>query len=319
MKENKMSGNLASFMKELAEQSKQSEIEALKEEQKKQKALKTSQKDAEEHKQVQESVKAIKEEISKQENEKKPKQVVENKNRIRIKIKQKPKEENKKEEVHQKVRQEVRQEVQKAEQKAEKNGTVKEQPVLNNAGRPVKVYRKNQSIEQNYPRFDPNKEKYSWDDLNNPNLTKSQKEFITNRIREQNIKDELNKVLLENKDKIPTKNFPKDEENKSKTLGSIIRSRNQDNKNDYELKEQGKLSGNDLDKLFLESESHITQKERWFELYDQAWNSKSKTISNKKFKKGKFRLDKNGSLEILPDQVTYNKSSKDLLNSKWGV
>lgn len=80
-----------------------------------------------------------------------------------------------------------------------------------------------------------------------------------------------------------------------------------------------KPSEAELEELYKISDTAINQKERWFEIVDMAWKSDVKSLSNKKFKNGKFRLDQNGHIEMLPDHETHGYSSKDLLKQQWRI
>lgn len=74
-----------------------------------------------------------------------------------------------------------------------------------------------------------------------------------------------------------------------------------------------------LEKLFLESETDERFKEKWMSVYEKAINSNKKNSINAKVREGKFRIDKDGNIEIMPEFETYGKSSKLLLNQHWQI
>lgn len=71
------------------------------------------------------------------------------------------------------------------------------------------------------------------------------------------------------------------------------------------------------EELFVKSETPIEFKEQWMQIYNKGLSSTKNTMTSQKVKKGRFRLDSHGEIEILADFDTYGKSSKDLLKLNW--
>lgn len=74
-----------------------------------------------------------------------------------------------------------------------------------------------------------------------------------------------------------------------------------------------------IERLFLESETDTKFHDAWVDLYKKALSSDKQTMTNAKIRKGRFRFDETGKLEILPDFSTYGKTSKDLMNQIWEI
>lgn len=72
-----------------------------------------------------------------------------------------------------------------------------------------------------------------------------------------------------------------------------------------------------LEELFLRSETDPHLKNQWMELYQKALNSDKDTWTNRKVRKGKFRITNEGKMEILPDFDTFGKSSSEILKENW--
>lgn len=73
-----------------------------------------------------------------------------------------------------------------------------------------------------------------------------------------------------------------------------------------------------LEIMFKKSETNEFYREKWYEIYNKAINSDKKTQTNKKVREGKFRIV-DGTIEILPDHETFNKTSRDLLSEQWNI
>ena len=73
----------------------------------------------------------------------------------------------------------------------------------------------------------------------------------------------------------------------------------------------------EIEELFLKSGSSLEFKNNWIAQYQKAHASKKHGVIIDKFKRGKFYINEQGVLNILPDIETYNKSAKDLLKQKW--
>lgn len=268
---------------------------------------------------------------------------------------------------NEKVKAKVEKTIQKTSQ--ESNGVK-----LNAAGRPIRVIRKD------YPKFSRTKELYTKEDLENPNLKPDEREFILNRLKEQEILASVDQKISQqnqnnhndNNNNSNNKSFDNKEEKHTSEVSDVVKNtprketiHNQavvestqvakeaskgtqaDTKaptledlatDEYEVvercdisqiteQEANKVDGKfimipskeELDKLFRISGSEFAQKERWLELVQQAWDSKTKTLTNEKFRNGKFRLDIHGHIELLPDHETYGFSSKDLLQQHWRI
>lgn len=73
----------------------------------------------------------------------------------------------------------------------------------------------------------------------------------------------------------------------------------------------------EIEKLFLKSGSSLEFKNNWIAQYQKAHASKKHGVIVDKFKRGKFYINEQGVLNILPEIETHNKSAKDLLKQKW--
>ena len=73
----------------------------------------------------------------------------------------------------------------------------------------------------------------------------------------------------------------------------------------------------EIEELFLKSGSSIEFKNNWIAQYQKAHASKKHGVIIDKFKRGKFYINEQGVLNILPEIETHNKSAKDLLKQKW--
>lgn len=73
----------------------------------------------------------------------------------------------------------------------------------------------------------------------------------------------------------------------------------------------------EIEKLFLKSGSSLEFKNNWIAQYQKAHASKKHGVIIDKFKRGKFYINEQGVLNILPEIETHNKSAKDLLKQKW--
>ena len=73
----------------------------------------------------------------------------------------------------------------------------------------------------------------------------------------------------------------------------------------------------DVDLLFLKSETSVDKKAAWMEYYEKALRSKKDNAVTDKLRRGRFRILDDGSFIILPDLDTYQKSSKMLLEENW--
>lgn len=73
----------------------------------------------------------------------------------------------------------------------------------------------------------------------------------------------------------------------------------------------------EIERLFLKSGSSLEFKNNWIAQYQKAHASKKHGVIIDKFKRGKFYINEQGVLNILPEIETHNKSAKDLLKQKW--
>ena len=86
------------------------------------------------------------------------------------------------------------------------------------------------------------------------------------------------------------------------------------------LKEKTIINPNnmeEIEELFLKSGSSMEFKNNWIAQYQKAHASKKHGVIIDKFKRGKFYINEQGVLNILPEIETHNKSAKDLLKQKW--
>ena len=81
----------------------------------------------------------------------------------------------------------------------------------------------------------------------------------------------------------------------------------------------------DIEKLFLESETDLSKKEKWIEYYNKAVSSKKDNYNIRKMKQGRFRVVEEGKgtvkglpdVDILPDYKTFGKKVGQILTDKW--
>ena len=73
----------------------------------------------------------------------------------------------------------------------------------------------------------------------------------------------------------------------------------------------------EIEELFFKSGSSLEFKNNWIAQYQKAHASKKHGVIIDKFKRGKFYINEQGVLNILPEIETHNKSAKDLLKQKW--
>ena len=73
----------------------------------------------------------------------------------------------------------------------------------------------------------------------------------------------------------------------------------------------------EIEELFFKSGSSMEFKNNWIAQYQKAHASKKIGVIIDKFKRGKFYINEQGALNILPEIETHNKSAKDLLKQKW--
>lgn len=74
-----------------------------------------------------------------------------------------------------------------------------------------------------------------------------------------------------------------------------------------------------IDYLFEHSESDISVKDEWIDMYKSAKASSKNNIIVNKMRKGRFMIDKEKKVILLPDDDMYNMSSKEMLNRKYNV
>lgn len=118
-------------------------------------------------------------------------------------------------------------------------------------------------------------------------------EYIENRKREAAVKQELERDLKKAKmSELEGKNFNSDAQSFRK---------------------------NEVEALFIESETPDMFRQKWFEFYEKALNSSKRTMTNQKVRSGRFRFNDKGEFEILPNFKTKGKSSNDLLHESWEI
>lgn len=84
---------------------------------------------------------------------------------------------------------------------------------------------------------------------------------------------------------------------------------------ELEEEEQLNTEKDTLSELFDQSESYF--KDDWIDMYEKAQRSKKNNEVADKIRRGRFRINKEHQVEILPDMRTDNKSADDMLNSQW--
>lgn len=72
-----------------------------------------------------------------------------------------------------------------------------------------------------------------------------------------------------------------------------------------------------VERLFYESETKEEFKQEWIEIYMRGLRSRKKNSTVRKIINGRFRIMPGGKMEILPDMKTHNKTSKEILKTKW--
>ena len=164
-------------------------------------------------------------------------------------------------------------------------------------------------------------------------LTKKEKNFIKNREIENRVKRELEedlkreRAIKENKAKERTLKERKNQQAQNqqikvqqketqKTVKNIIKEDINDIENSKNSENNEKLR---VEKMFENSETALFFKEKWMALYQKAINSDKKTLINDKIRRGRFRINEEGKMEILPDFETKGKSSKQLLRESWKI
>jgi hypothetical protein len=75
----------------------------------------------------------------------------------------------------------------------------------------------------------------------------------------------------------------------------------------------------DVEKLFKSSETNEEYRELWMSIYNKALNKTSNGNISKKILNGRFRINKDGKLEILPNFPTFGKTSNQLMQEKWDI
>lgn len=125
--------------------------------------------------------------------------------------------------------------------------------------------------------------KYTKEDLGNPLYSSEETRFVKSIIEKNELEGQLEQELA--------KGIQKDEQ----------------------------VDENLAERLFNRSDTPLAYKKMWMDLYNKAKNSDKKGVFQKKISNGKFRIDENGTKEILPDMETHGITSSDLLNMEWKV
>lgn len=79
--------------------------------------------------------------------------------------------------------------------------------------------------------------------------------------------------------------------------------------------EEDKAPSESLQELFAQSESFF--KDDWIEMYEKAQRSRKNNEIADKIRRGRFRINREHQVEILPDMRTDDKSADDMLGSQW--
>lgn len=144
---------------------------------------------------------------------------------------------------------------------------------------------------------------------------------IKNKEKNENNEQDIEKLLDHN-------NYDKNEDHEFYDKDNILNKiEGDDSKNINKINKNLKLklnqskkeyTNNDIiDEFFIKSETELKFKDKWIEIYNKAINSEKNTITVDKIKRGKFRINEQGKIEILPDHETYGKTSKILLKENW--
>lgn len=95
-------------------------------------------------------------------------------------------------------------------------------------------------------------------------------------------------------------------------------------KNETPIVKDDKIIVNTIEKLedeerrlFLLSGTDASKYEAWKDIYEKGKKSLKSTETVRKIKRGRFRIKKDGGLEILPDLNFGGMSMKKLFNTKW--
>lgn len=164
-----------------------------------------------------------------------------------------------------------------------------------------------------------NNDQSSFEPYKPQNRRKTEREiYIENREKEQKVFRELEQDLINARKK-------NDYEKVTDSKDFIdLNSKNREIKHSHSSIEvnapetlKNNVSEQKLERMFIESETKIQFRDKWYEIYNKAVNSDKKTIINNKIRNGRFRIQDDGKLEILADFNTYGKSSKELLNMNW--
>ena len=133
----------------------------------------------------------------------------------------------------------------------------------------------------------------------------------TNESTQQNEKKEA-KPRITLKLKLNNTNIKTNNSKKEQTK-EVVPIKNIENENNQKYNEI------DLELLFKKSETSEKFKEKWMKVYNKAINSKKKNSINSKVREGKFRINNDGNIEIMPEFDTFGKTSKFLLNEHWNI
>lgn len=168
------------------------------------------------------------------------------------------------------------------------------------------------------------------------NETQVQKDVPSSQNQQQEDKPASQKLKLKPKLKlnIPSKTETKErnEEETLKHLDDIKHELEKDIKEENEGKKHQQrrrmmqtvqnLDADDqkaLDQLYLKSGTPAKFKDKWYALHQKAMDSDKNTQINSKIRRGKFRFDKDGNLEILPEHETVGKTVTELLHEQWKI
>lgn len=143
------------------------------------------------------------------------------------------------------------------------------------------------------------------DSISTPTTKKIKLNFKKTETKTPDLEEEpANKITIEEKPKVV-------EESKQKeSQEELIKYQKEKEEENNIIKQE---------ELFEMSGTSLSFKDKWERTYNSALKKEISNLFNDKVKNGKFRYDKDGVLEILPEMQTYGKSSKELLESRWEI
>lgn len=105
--------------------------------------------------------------------------------------------------------------------------------------------------------------------------------------------------------------------NIEKTIGETQNSKEETLKTEESREEESKRQRDNFLKIIRETGTKTEHFRAWIDTYEKGLASKKNNKVVNKIKNGRFRIDKDGNLELLPDFKTETLSIKDIFKSNW--